>query len=83
MPTVVCKVGHMPNDATGADPLPLLLTPAQVADMLQVSREQVYRWCASGELPSIVLAGSRARRVRRDDLERWVAEQPSRPDAAA
>ncbi len=34
-----------------------LLTPAEVAERLQVTRQTVWRWLREGELPAISLGG--------------------------
>ncbi len=49
----------------------LLLTLAEVADELRVSRPTVERWVGRGEMPSVKLGN--CRRVRSEDLDRWVA----------
>lgn len=54
---------------------PNLLRPAEVAKALAVSRTQVYRLLASGELPSLHFGG-RTVRVRPSDLERFIAGLP-------
>jgi excisionase family DNA binding protein len=55
----------------------LLLTLTEVADELRVSRPTVERWVGRGEIPSVKLGT--CRRVRSEDLARWVA---SRVEAA-
>jgi excisionase family DNA binding protein len=53
------------------------LTPAQVADELQVTTVTVRRWIAGGELPA-AKAGPRKWRIRRADLARMLSpELPS------
>jgi excisionase family DNA binding protein len=56
------------------------LTPAQVAEELQVTTVTVRRWIASGELPA-AKAGPRKWRIRRADLARMLSAEP--PSAAA
>lgn len=51
----------------------LLLTLTEVADELRVSRPTVERWVGRGELPSVRLGT--CRRVRGEDLARWVASR--------
>jgi excisionase family DNA binding protein len=46
-----------------------LLTITEVADQYRVSRMTVGRWVKAGRLPAIRLAGLRALRVRREDVE--------------
>lgn len=50
----------------------LLLTIPEVADLLRLSRAKVFEIVARGDLVSVKIDG--ARRVRRVDLERYVAE---------
>jgi excisionase family DNA binding protein len=47
-----------------------MLTVVEVARELRLSERQVRRMVARGELPSVTIG--RARRVRRDELVRWV-----------
>lgn len=51
--------------------LPLLLTPAEAAAALGVGRSTLFDLLGSGALPSVRIG--RARRVRRDDLDAFVA----------
>lgn len=75
MPTVVCKVVHVPTDATVYDRDPLeLLTVTQVAEFLQISPEKVYRLCSRGSLRSVKI-GDRTRRIRRGDLDAFIEER--------
>jgi excisionase family DNA binding protein len=53
---------------------PLLLRGDEVARSLGISRALAYRWMAGGVLPVVRLQGSRAIRVPRDALLRWIAE---------
>ena len=50
---------------------PLLLTPAEVADLLGLSKSYVYELLASEALPSITIG--RTRRIPRRALEDFVA----------
>lgn len=50
----------------------LLLTVAETAELLQLSRAKVYELIARGDLVSVKIDG--ARRVRRTDLDRFVEE---------
>lgn len=56
---------------------PLLLRPAEVARMINVSTRQVYVMIARGDLPSVRLGGTRgerrALRVPRERLLWWLA----------
>jgi excisionase family DNA binding protein len=51
---------------------PVLLTPAEAAELLRVSERTVQRLVAQGAIP-IVPVG-RLRRIRREALERWAAD---------
>ncbi len=57
------------------------LSPAQVAQELQVSTVTVRRWIASGELPA-AKAGPRKWRIRRADVSQMLAPAAQRPVAA-
>lgn len=75
VPTVVCKVEHVPTDATTYDGDPLdLLTVKQVAEFLKIEPESVYRLCSRGVLRSVKI-GERTRRIRRDDLDAFIEER--------
>jgi len=50
-----------------------LLKPAEVADILQVSRAMAYKLLNQGEIPSVRIGKSV--RVRRPDLERYIHER--------
>ena len=50
-----------------------LLKPAEVADILQVSRAMAYKLLNQGEIPSVRIGKSV--RVRRADLERYINER--------
>ena len=65
----------MPTETNRSDPV--LLTAQQVADMLNVTREFIYRLCASGELKSLTLASDpgkpgRARRIFATSVEDYL-----------
>ncbi len=51
-----------------------LLTDREVAELLVVKPDTVRRWAASGQLPSVRLAG-RLVRFRLEDVERWIDGQ--------
>lgn len=54
-------------------PVPRLLSPEAIADLLGVSRRSVYRWVASHELPAVRTSLPRGRLlVRRADLEAFL-----------
>jgi excisionase family DNA binding protein len=54
-------------------PSPPLLTVQQVAELLSVPAERVYRMVRGGELAAIRL-GPASIRFDPEDLERWIAE---------
>jgi excisionase family DNA binding protein len=54
-----------------------LLTVGQVQDRLGKGRGDVYALLKSGELPSVLL-GSRSRRIRESDLDRFIAGLPNK-----
>ena len=56
------------------------LTPAQVADDLQVTVVTVRRWIANGELRASK-AGPRLWTIRRSDLDRFLSEGGPQADA--
>jgi excisionase family DNA binding protein len=65
-----------------APPAPrMLLSVAEVAAELGCGRDLVYALLASGRLPS-VLIGERLRRIRREDLQSFIAGLPVTPLAA-
>ena len=47
-----------------------LLTPAQVAERLQITERTVYGWLRRGTLPALKLG--RLWRIRQDDLEAFL-----------
>lgn len=51
-----------------------LLTPKEIATILQLGKNRVYSMLRSGELPSIRVCGSRklTLRVRPSDLDKWI-----------
>jgi excisionase family DNA binding protein len=48
------------------------ISPADVAQMLDVSPRTVARWIKAGEMPAYVEV-KRVRRFRRSEIERWLA----------
>lgn len=52
---------------------PALLTIPQVADLLQLSRSQVYQMAASRELPTVRIG--RSVRVHRERLDAWLDQR--------
>lgn len=59
----------------------LLLTVEEAARELRVSRSTMFKLIGSGEVPSLRL-GNNARRVRRADLEDYVAQKIAEQGAA-
>lgn len=55
------------------DDLPDMLTVQQAADFLQVSKNTMYTWCNTGELPSFKAGNTR--RIRKAQLLGWL-EKP-------
>jgi len=51
---------------------PVLITPAQVAKLLQISLRTLWRMRSGGQLPLPVRIGSSVR-WRYDDLKKWIA----------
>ena len=51
-----------------------LLTTEEAADYLNVSRRTLARWLAEGIGPPSIKLPSGARRYRKADLDRWIAE---------
>jgi excisionase family DNA binding protein len=51
-----------------------LLTTAETADYLNVSRRTLSRWLREGIGPPSIKLPSGARRYRKADLDRWIAE---------
>ncbi|MDP9021254.1 MAG: helix-turn-helix domain-containing protein [Actinomycetota bacterium] len=58
-----------------------LLTVSEVADLLRVSTMTVYRLIRSGELPAVRVG--RNYRVRRGELESYLAGQVVEPETVA
>lgn len=72
----------MSNPTTAEVPLPrMMLSVSEVAAELGCGRDTVYTLIASGQLAS-VLVGERLRRIRRPDLERYIAGLPLSPLAS-
>lgn len=67
-------LGDDGNEVNVVRMAPLLLTPAQVATVLQLSRSKVYELMASGDVPSIRIG--RSRRVPTDLLRAYVNALP-------
>ena len=52
-----------------------LMKPAEIAELLQVSRSLVYKLLKRGEIPTVLFDS--AIRVKREDLERYIFKQTS------
>jgi excisionase family DNA binding protein len=52
---------------------PILLRPADLIGLLQLSRGEVYHLLASGQIPNIRIG--RLRRIRRQDLDEWLSRR--------
>ena len=59
----------------------MMLSVNEVAAELGCGRDTVYTLLASGRLQSVVV-GERLRRIRRPDLEQYIASLPARPVAS-
>lgn len=68
--------------ARGAGAGPVLFTVREVADILRVGRGTAYAWIRDGHLPA-VRWGQRGTRVRQQDLDRFLDENPLAAERAA
>lgn len=50
---------------------------SEVAQILGIGKSLAYQLVASGEIPSVRLAGRRSVRIHRKALEDWIAKQVS------
>lgn len=50
-----------------------IMTPEELAGYLGIGRTNTYRLITSGEVPSLKIG--KLRRVRRVDVDRWLAER--------
>ena len=55
--------------------------PRDVADELGLTRQTIYDWIRSGALPSVLLS-PRARRIKQEDLDRFLAARRQGGEAA-
>ena len=70
----VVKAGPWPADARPAASIPVdKLTLAQLCEELQIARSTFYDWRAKGRAPRCIKLPNGDLRVRRKDLERWLA----------
>ena len=63
-----------------------VLKPTEIAEELKVSADIVCQWIKAGELTATLVSVDRASkkplfRVRREDLERFLADRETRPPA--
>lgn len=74
---------QMINDKAGAEVVPARpirrtvddkLTLAELCDELQVARSTFYDWRAKGHAPRCIKLPNGDLRIRRSDLELWLAE---------
>ncbi|MDI9640025.1 helix-turn-helix domain-containing protein [Geitlerinema splendidum] len=49
----------------------------EVAEIIGLGKSMTYKLVLEGHIPSVHLAGCRARRVPKPALEKWIAEQSS------
>jgi excisionase family DNA binding protein len=61
----------MSQEPTGVNRV--LYTAAEVAEMLSVHREVVYRLCAAGDLESVIVGGHRRRRIFASSVDAYLA----------
>lgn len=54
---------------------PIFLTPKAAAKILNVVPQTVYGWIRAGNGPPIYKMGTRAIRIRRDELLTWIEKQ--------
>jgi excisionase family DNA binding protein len=67
-----------PRGVSGAAPLPVYVTPRQVADMLVVDERTVLRWAQTDATMPVARFGGRVIRFERAALLRWVARKQPR-----
>lgn len=53
---------------------PVMLSVADVADLLSVSRQTVYNLIYHSNLPSVLIGGT-LRRIPREDFDAWLKQQ--------
>ena len=66
-------------------PETLLMRRPEVERLLGVRRTTIYKWLAAGIFPEPIRLGPRVVAWRREDIVKWIAEQPraQRRDSAA
>lgn len=55
--------------------------PQELAEMIGVCRHTIYQWVRTGKFPEPVKLGPRASAWRVEDIERWIAERPTKNEA--
>ena len=68
----------MPADTHAEQPTERLLSPRELSGLLGLGRTSVYSLLTTGEIPSVRIG--RLRRVRREDLDRFIEERLERRD---
>lgn len=58
-----------------------LVRPDELAAMLGVCRHTIYHWVRCGRFPEPIKIGERASAWRLEDVERWLAERPTKNEA--
>ncbi len=58
-----------------------LVRPDELAAMLGVCRHTIYHWVRHGQFPEPIKIGQRASAWRLEDIERWLAERPTKNEA--
>lgn len=58
-----------------------LVRPDELAAMLGVCRHTIYHWVRHGRFPEPIKIGERASAWRLEDVERWLAERPTKNEA--
>lgn len=56
-----------------------LMTPPQLAELLGVSVQQVYRMSHEGQLPKVKIS-RRCLRFRRSEIQQWLKQKSIKPD---
>lgn len=51
----------------------------EVAEIIGLGKSLTYQLVASGDIPSVMLAGRRSVRVPSDGLLKWIEEQKAKP----
>jgi excisionase family DNA binding protein len=54
----------------------------EVAEIIGLGKSLTYRLVAEGQIPSVMLAGCRSRRVSSDALKAWIEAQKQKEEGA-